>query len=166
VTVDIFNFPPRIYLNNPKEGSILNGTTTFDLQIEDDSGVTDVQYKIDDGQWQNLIEPYDFELDTAKLLDGRHILYVRAVDGVGFVQTAQYYFYSQNGQLLWQWQSALQQILGIAANISFPVFIGFGVVMIVLGYVLAKIRAKKPQPPIVVQIEDTGKNKKDGGTKK
>jgi len=166
VTVDVFNFPPKIYLNNPKEGSILNGTTTIDLQIEDDSGVTDAQYRIDDGQWQNLTEPYDFELDTAKLLDGRHILYVRAVDGAGFVQTAQFYFYSQNGQLLWQWQSALQQILGMAANISFPVFIGFGVVMIVLGYVLAKIKAKKPQPPIVVQIENTGKNKKEGGTKK
>ena len=160
VTVDVFNFPPKVFLNSPREGAILNGTIAVDLDVQDDSGVADVQYRIDDGQWQILDAPYDFELDTAKLLDGRHILYVKAVDRAGFTQISQFYFYSQNGELLWQWQGALQQILGLAANISFPVFLGFGAVMIILGYSLAKIRAKKPQPPIVVQVLE-----KKGGKK-
>lgn len=36
---------------------------------------------------------------------------------------------------------------------SFPVFLGFGVVMIILGYALAKIRKAKPQPVILQVIE-------------
>jgi hypothetical protein len=76
--------PPVATITFPGPGAIVSGTITVTANASDNVGV-DSAYLILDGvvSGADLTSPYSFNLDTTKLTDGSHVLYVRAWDAAG-----------------------------------------------------------------------------------
>lgn len=75
---------PVVTLNLPLDGSTLSGTVTVTATVTD-SGTINIAYLIVDDVVINSdsVAPYSFSLDTTKLNDGNHSLFVRAWNAAG-----------------------------------------------------------------------------------
>lgn len=75
---------PTVTITSPAVGASVSGTITINANASDNVGV-DSTYLIVDGIVAGFdgTSPYSFNLDTTKLVDGSHMLYVRAWDAAG-----------------------------------------------------------------------------------
>lgn len=75
---------PTVSITSPADGATVSGTTTVTTTAGDNVGV-EIVYLIVDGSvvGSKTSSPYSFTLDTTKLSDGSHNLYVRAWDKSG-----------------------------------------------------------------------------------
>ncbi|MHA1835374.1 MAG: LamG domain-containing protein [Candidatus Odinarchaeia archaeon] len=154
-TLSVFNQGPIIELVSPEEGSTLNGTVTFDLNIYDAANEVDsVTYRFDwESAWHNLTSPYDFEFDTNSTENGRIILYVRATDSNGFMSERSFYFVVYNPVKEAAIQAAIRGFIDLMSKYAFiPALVLIGI-FLVLSYVFARIIKGKPKQPIVVKVE-------------
>lgn len=46
--------PPVLQIISPDEGAVLESITVFEVEVTDDNKVTEVEYKIDDGNWRKM----------------------------------------------------------------------------------------------------------------
>lgn len=71
----------KLVVTSPKEGYRMLGKT--DIEVSPSPEITDVRYRIDDGQWINLAKTGDWwrgTIDTPNMKPGRHILTVKGLD--------------------------------------------------------------------------------------
>lgn len=74
---------PEVIISEPEEGSLLNGEITVSGSATDPDGeITNLSYRIDDGNWTrlDLEEDWSFPLNTQDMEDGDHTMDVLATD--------------------------------------------------------------------------------------
>lgn len=75
---------PSVTINSPSLGATVSGTTTVTATVTDDTGVSKVEFYVDNTlQATNTTTPYSFSWDTSKLTDGSHSISVKAYDPTG-----------------------------------------------------------------------------------
>jgi hypothetical protein len=78
---------PEIKFKNLDNDEVINDVYTIEVQATDDMGVKSVQYRIDSGDWNNMVfkgsNEYSLELDTTTMEDGEHDITVKAEDNSG-----------------------------------------------------------------------------------
>ncbi len=83
------NAIPKIILNSPKNGSILPSSTTIDLNVTDEDGLSRVWYNWDNGVNFTISFPYVVPLPVG---EGQHVLTVYANDTLGYFASKRYVF--------------------------------------------------------------------------
>jgi outer membrane protein assembly factor BamB len=81
--------PPTISIQKPIENEMVKGEIEISGVADDDSEVTLVQIKIDNGNWSNTsgIYSWSYKWNTTLEKDGPHMIYARAFDKNGFSMT-------------------------------------------------------------------------------
>lgn len=76
--------PPSVIVTSPGVGATVSGTITVTANATDNIGV-DSTYLVIDGSvyGSDGTSPYSFTFDTTRLVDGSHVIYVRAWDAAG-----------------------------------------------------------------------------------
>ena len=79
------NTPPVVEILKPLNGSIVKGSITIEgiaMDVDGDE-IIKVEIRIDEGEWKNAkgTNKWEYSIDTKKLENGLHRIYVRAYDG-------------------------------------------------------------------------------------
>ena len=85
VTVAKANEPPSVTLDSPAEGAVLSGTAGLSgIALDPEGAPVTVSVQLDDSDWMRASggRAWNFSLDTTALANGRHIIRVRASDGL------------------------------------------------------------------------------------
>jgi len=78
----IEDLPPSISISTPASGQDLSGEIFFITDAQDDHGVANVSFYLDDNLALKLTAPpYSVKIDTAKFSDGPHVLKAVVSDG-------------------------------------------------------------------------------------
>lgn len=89
VTVNVYNAvadrtPPAVSVNYPSDGVKVSGFVDISVSASDKSGVSKVEFYIDDKLRGTVYSPpYTYRWNTKFVKDGWHAIRVRAYDGVG-----------------------------------------------------------------------------------
>jgi hypothetical protein len=83
--------PPMVTITPLSPDPTDNSTPTFTGNASDESNISSVEYRVDDGSWTAAAASdgafdspdEDYTFTTASLADGEHTVYVRATDSVG-----------------------------------------------------------------------------------
>ncbi len=82
VTFRVDNFAPELAVVGLQTGDYISGTLGFTVNVSD-AFLKDVMYSIDGGGWVNSTQTWD----TTTILDGSHIITIRARDQAGHTTT-------------------------------------------------------------------------------
>lgn len=92
--------PPSVEIRSPLSGVLVSGIMEITVVATDDVNVTDVLYVLDEGEWKEMDRGegnrWHADADTSDLMDGDHILKVRAVDSANQTSENQTRFRSDN----------------------------------------------------------------------
>ena len=96
VAVVVDNSPPLLNLVSPQSNSILSGTITVQIEAIDATGVVMVDWKIGDGEWNNMYyNPnngyWEATWDTTLMSDGTYSLSFKSRDSVNNTVTLENY---------------------------------------------------------------------------
>ena len=78
VNFNLDNTPPKLVINSPRSGMILNGSVTMNITNLDSYPVP-TEYNVDSAGWRDVGVPWD----TTEIDDGIHAVAIRARDAIG-----------------------------------------------------------------------------------
>ncbi len=120
---------PKVEFNNIVEDQQLTDVFSLKVKAIDDTGIKKVQYRIDDGSWNNMQfignNEYTADFDTTSLSDGEHELTILAEDIAGKKVSNTITFMVKNKK----------ESNPISTTPGFEGFIFIGVLMILVIYI-------------------------------
>ncbi|MCG2825262.1 MAG: Ig-like domain-containing protein, partial [Thermoplasmatales archaeon] len=88
VEVIVDNNPPDVNILSLSENHVVSGNIIINGNATDVNGIKKVDIKIDEENWNTVeiasLPSWDYPLDTTKLLEGKHTIYVSAFDGLHY----------------------------------------------------------------------------------
>jgi len=94
VTISLFGAtkdttPPTVSITSPKDGAVVSGVVTIQVDASDSGGIAKVEFYIGESKvGEDSIKPYQYSWDTKKLKDGTYVITVKAIDSSGNANSA------------------------------------------------------------------------------
>lgn len=75
------DYPPKVSIISPENGAVLSVVVTIRAEAEDDVGIDRIYFYIDDELHQcDKTEPYEYDWESFRSVNGRHTIKAEAVD--------------------------------------------------------------------------------------